>query len=59
MNFMLKDKRGVELATNTIIILIILIIALVIIVLIFTGALGNISKEIMAKIKWAFGLWPK
>ncbi len=56
---MFKQKRGVELTTNTIILLVITVLVLAIIVLFSTGALGDLGNQIFGKIKWAFGLWPK
>jgi hypothetical protein len=56
---MLKQKRGMELTTSTIIIIVLALFVLVIIILFATGAFGNIGSQIIGKIKWAFGIWPK
>jgi carbon starvation protein CstA len=53
----MSKKAGVELSTTTIIILILAILVLVIVILIATGAFGSFGKEIVAKIKFALGLW--
>ena len=56
---LLKQKRGMELTTSTIIVIALALIVLVIILLFATGAFGSLGNQIMGKIKWAFGIWPK
>ncbi len=55
---MFKQKKGIELTTNTIILLVLAVLVLVVIILFATGAFGSLGSQIMGKIKWAFGLWP-
>lgn len=54
--FSKTKKRGVELSTNTVVILILCIIVLIVLVLIFTGAFGKFGSDILYKIKNAFGM---
>jgi hypothetical protein len=53
----LRDKKGVELSMNTLVIIIILIIVLVVMILIFTGSMKGIESSLWVKIKNALGLW--
>ena len=55
---MLNQKKGMELTTSTIIILVLVVLVLVILIMILTGAFGDFGKQIIGKIKWAFGIWP-
>lgn len=53
----MRNKKGVELSINTIIIIILAIIVLIVIILILTGTMKNVIAEITSKIRYAFGLW--
>jgi hypothetical protein len=53
----MRNKKGVELSINTIIIIILAVIALVVLILILTGTMKNVIVEITSKLRYAFGLW--
>lgn len=53
----MRNKKGVELSINTIIILILALIALVVTLLIFSGSMRQIISSISSKIGSVFGLW--
>ena len=53
----MKNKKGIELSINTIIIIILALIALIVIVFIFSGAMRQVASNLMIKLKNALGLW--
>jgi len=53
----MRNKKGVELSINTIIIIILAIIVLVVTIFIFSSSMRQVMADLMSKIKMGFGLW--
>lgn len=54
---MFKQKKGISLSINALVIIILAVIVLIVLLLIFSSAMRQFASDILIKLKNAIGLW--